>query len=175
MLFCSLLERCCGQRCRLRLVFGRMLSMLRFGPACPSLSVPNEVCHVLLCSRSSQMSLVRCPRVLLGTTLRPISRSAFLALPQRPGMRGSQFSRARSVMGGDGACSADTDEQRQVAAAAAPATEQHPDEPHFKVVWEEQVHRRYLTLYNRSVQFPASSGQAEVRCCPLCCVQNGCS
>jgi len=110
------------------------------------------------------MSLARCPRVLLGTTFRPTSRSAFLALPQRPGMRGAHSAPAKSAQGGDGASCLEAGERRQAAAAAAPAAAQQADGTHFKVLREEQVHRRYLSLYNRTVQFPTSSGQAEVRC-----------
>ncbi len=55
---------------------------------------------------------------------------------------------------------------QQTAAPPPPPVEQQREQQQqqpFRILSEEILHRRYLTLYNRTVQFPAEDGGAEVR------------
>ena len=56
-------------------------------------------------------------------------------------------------------------EQPAAAAATAATAAAAAADPVFTVLSERVVHQRYLTLYNRAVQFPSSDGVAEVRAC----------
>lgn len=56
---------------------------------------------------------------------------------------------------------------QQTAAPPPPVAQQREQQREqqqpFRILSEEILHKRYLTLYNRTVQFPAEDGGAEVR------------
>lgn len=57
---------------------------------------------------------------------------------------------------------------QQTAAPPPPPAGQQREQPQFRILSEQILHRRYLTLYNRAVQFPADDGSAEVGCRDWC-------
>ena len=69
----------------------------------------------------------------------------------------------------DDARGGSSQEQQPAAAGAGAAAgaAAAPDQV-FTVLSERVIHQRYLTLYNRAVQFPSSDGVAKVRACLHC-------
>ena len=90
-----------------------------------------------------------------------------------PPARGARRMREpASAVAADGTSSGSSQEQQPAAAgagaAAAAAGAAAAPHPVFTVLSEQVIHKRYLTLYNRTVQFPSSDGVLEVGACSCC-------